>query len=372
MRLQHVDIARGLCILLVALGHNMIVVPPDSAFNHMLGTIRMPLLFLIAGTFFNPAQPLSQLARQKADALIKPFLVMALLHAPFRMLIWQVPPLDYGLGVLSGSGNYLPWLYALWFLPHLWLVFVLAWLMHHGAARLGLKLAEQVMLLATLLMAGFVLLPTFWMKEVQFAGLHLTLKGLPFSADLLPISTFFFMVGMMVRKPFLAMSFRLPALLLALGVFGWTQLLYQPEVSMFERRYSHLFACTAAALAGITVMLELSIALVKLPRIGRPLAHCGINSLFILIFHSPIQSATRGLLDSWWGRGSMLSASLAYIACILSSLILARLIRQHTALRILFLPLHKTRPAPLPTIRAWEALDTLPDEADTVPVARRA
>ena len=72
------------------------------------------------------------------------------------------------------------------------------------------------------------------------------------------------------------------------------------------------------------------------------------------------------------GRNVEFDPTLAYIASILSSLILARLIRQHTALRLLFLPLHKTRPAPLPTLRAWEPQDTLADEADTVPVARRA
>lgn len=346
MRLQHVDMARGICILLVALGHNVVLMPHDAAFNHWLGTFRMPLLFLIAGTFFQPHMPLGQLARVKADALLKPFVIMALLHAPLRIALWHVPPIEFGMGVLSASGNYLPWLYALWFLPHLWLVFLLAWLLHHGQQRLKLETPERLMVTATLLAIGFVILPWFWMKPVEVLGQHFMLKGLPFSADLLPISTSFFLLGYMVRKTFHQMRFRWTTMVLALAVFAWTHALYRPEVGLFDRQYSHLFACTAAALSGIAVMLELAAWLTRFQAASSFISYCGINSLFILMFHSPIQSTVMSVLDRGMGPGSALAAWLAYVICIASSLMLARLIRRHWWLGILFLPVRSVhRPA---------------------------
>lgn len=374
MRLQHVDMARGICILLVALGHNQVLMPHDAAFNHWLGTFRMPLLFLIAGTFFQPQVPLGQLVRLKADALLKPFLVMALLHAPLRIAFWHVPPLEFGLGVLSGSGNYLPWLYALWFLPHLWLVFLLAWLLHHGQQGLKLEVPERLMVTASLLAIGFVILPWFWMKPLDPFGLNFTLLGLPFSADVLPISTAFFLLGYMVRRAFHQMRFRWATLVLALAVFSWTQALYHPEVGLFDRRYSHLFACTVAALSGTAVVLELAAWLTRFETPARFIAHCGVNSLFILMFHSPIQSTMMSLLDRSMGAGSLLAASVAYAICIASSLMLAKLIRRHWWLGLLFLPTSAVQVQREAARRQPEPDDLLGHEPDVLhaTVARRA
>jgi len=343
MRLLHVDIARGLCILLVALGHNPTLSPDGSHFNQILGTFRMPLMFFIAGTFFVSQTPFRALLTQKADALLKPFLVMALLQAPFRLAFWDADPLTYSLGVLSGSGNYLPWLYALWFLPHLWLLFLFSW----GIARLSrhwdLKTPEMLMLMGTLLMLGVQTLPVFWLRPVEVNGLHVVLKGLPFSADLLPISSFFFLLGMLVKRSFHEMQFRWPALLLSIAILSWTIVLYLPRVSLFERGYTHLFAGTVAALAGSAIVIELAAALVKVPRLAKWLAYCGTNSLFILMFHSPIQNSIIKLLDKGRGYDSMLSATIAYAACIAASLAAAHVSRKHLWLGVLFLPLKQLR-----------------------------
>src|SRR5690606_13504775 len=202
MRLLHIDVARGLCILLVALGHNTTLSPEGSAFNHILGLFRMPMMFFIAGTFFVSRVPFGELAWHKADALIKPFMVMALIQAPLRIAFWDVDPVTYGLGALSASGSYLIWLCPLWFLPHLWLVFLFAWGVIRLSERLSLKTPEMIMLMGTLLMLGVQILPLFWQVPVQVMGQTFTLQGLPFSADLLPISSFFFLIGVLARRSF--------------------------------------------------------------------------------------------------------------------------------------------------------------------------
>jgi fucose 4-O-acetylase-like acetyltransferase len=381
MRLAHVDIARGLCILLVAVGHNPTLSPDGSLFTQILGTFRMPLMFFIAGTFFSSQTPLRELALQKADALLKPFIVMAALQAPFRFAFWHADPLHYLLGVLSGSGNHLPWLYALWFLPHLWLLFLFSWCIARLSRHWGLKTPEMLMLMGTLLMLGVQWLPVFWLLPIDIMGASVTLQGLPFAADLLPISSFFFLLGMLTRKSFHAVHFRWPALLLSGSVLAWTTALYEPHVSLFDRGYSHIFASTASALAGSAVIIQLAAALSRVPRLSTWLAYCGVNSLFILMFHSPIQNGVRRFLNMSWGQNNLLSGLMAYGTCIVGSLILAHMIRRRAWLSMLFLPMKQVRqshPArhPRPSFTASRQTsahaDTIDLDIEASPIARRA
>ena len=383
MRLAHVDIARGLCILLVVVGHNPTLSPEGSLFNQILGTFRMPLLFFVAGTFFRSDTPLRELALTKADALLKPFVVMALLQAPFRFALWDADPVSYALSVLAGSGNYAPWFYALWFLPHLWLLFLFSWCIARVSRRFQLKVPELVMLMGTLLMLGVQMLPVFWQLPVEVMGMAFLVKGLPFSADLLPISCFFFLLGMLTRNAFHRLQFRWPALLLSATVLAWTMLLYQPQVSLYDRSYSHIFASTAAALAGCTIVIEVSAAIVRLPRLSAWLAYCGFNSLFILLFHSPLQSAARRVLEESWGENSLPAGVGAYVSSIAASLMLAHVIRQRPWLGVLFLPLKQVRKtaddarygrtAAAPAVMASAAAGDPGDlDSESPPIARRA
>ncbi len=368
-RLQHVDVARGICILLVALGHNTVLVLPESAFGQVLATFRMPLLFFIAGTLFKPGQSLPELAWHKADALIKPFLVMALLHAPLRIAFWHADPLAYGLGVLSGSGNYLPWLYALWFLPHLWLLFVAAWALLRVFDHFSLAPAARLATITGLLMLSNVLMSMFWMKPLPFGGDTWLMKGLPFSADILPVSGFFFMLGHVLRQHTLRLEFRWGTVMLSVAIMCCVMLNSRPVVSLLDRHYADLFACTVAALSGIAFVLYLSKLLTQFHAPARILAFCGANSLFILIFHSPIQNNVLTQLLKLWPNQSLWTGVVAWLICIGSSLVLARMIRQHHWLRMLFLPIRKGAPRLQPTRPATASVVTLPIDVQDTPTS---
>ncbi|MEK8087875.1 acyltransferase family protein [Aquabacterium sp. A3] len=344
MRLAHIDVARGLCILLVVVGHNQTLTAPDSLVNTLLAAFRMPLLFFIAGTFFKPDAPLPALALEKAHALLKPFLVMALLHAPFRILWWNADPGEYALGILSGSGSYLPWIYALWFLPHLWLVFIAAWGIDKLFQRHRLKQAEKLLVLGALLMGGSLMLPVFWMRPIQILDMPLMLKGLPLSADLLPISLFYFFAGHLFRDLFHRAAWRWPTLALAGVVFAGIFALYNPRTGLFSRLYTDLLACTATAFAGIVLITQLSCLLSTWRPARLYLARCGVDSLFILLFHSPIQSMTQKILIwSGWPASAM-SGWAAFCVSVMASLALARAIRRTHLLAWVFLPPRQIKP----------------------------
>lgn len=344
MRLAHIDVTRGLCILLVVVGHNQALTAPDSLGNALLAAFRMPLLFFIAGTFFRPETPLAALAREKAHALVKPFVVMALLHAPFRIMWWGADPAEYALGILSGSGSYLPWIYALWFLPHLWLVFMAAWGIDKVFKHNHLKNAEKLLVLGALLMGGTLLLPVFWMRPIQILETPMMLKGLPLSADLLPISLFYFFVGHLFKELFHRAAFRWQTTTLALVAFAGIFALYNPRTGLFSRLYTDLLACTATAFAGIVLLTQLASLLSTWETARRYLARCGIDSLFILLFHSPIQSMAIKILHLAGWPLSSVTGWVGFAISVLCSLALARVIRSTPALGWLFLPPHQIKP----------------------------
>lgn len=200
------------------------------------------------------------------------------------------------------------------------------------------------MCLASMLMVRYVTLPVFWMSSFEVFGRRITLKGMPFSADLLPISTFFFVLGHLLKAHVRQQQFRWPALLMAGFVMVWLQWLYHPTVGLFGREYSHLFASTAVALTGITAMLELSLALCAFPRLATALSHCGTNSLLILLFHSPLQSLALRALAQVEGLPEAGVAAAGLLVSVLGSFSIAAFIRRHSLLSACLLP-RKTRRA---------------------------
>lgn len=344
MRLRHIDIARGLCIILVAWGHNGVLAPPDSAFNEALRLFRMPLLFFIAGTFFQPHQSLGRLALNKADALLKPFLVIAALQAPLRIGFFEANPIDYLVGTLSGSGNYLPWLFALWFLPHLWAVFVFSQFLLTLTQLQRRHWTVQCALLAAMMALGWWALPSFWQKPVSVFGLPFQLQGLPLSLDLLPISGTFFLIGFLIQSQVKAMRFQPGGLILATAAFAAAISLGNPAVILLGRIYQDPLWATVGALSGIAMALYLASGLATHERIARRLAHCGRESLFILIFHSPIQSLSMKVWSHLTGQPPSWPVGLAaFVTCIAGSLLAARTIRRHLWLSMGFLPLSSLR-----------------------------
>ena len=371
MRLAHIDVARGLCILFVVLGHNPALTHPDSLSNACLAVFRMPLLFFIAGTFFRANIPFGTLMRDKAHALIKPFLVMAVLHAPFRLLWWDADPTGYLLGTLSGSGTYLPWVYTLWFLPHLWLVFASGWLLERGFTKHGFHSVERVLLLLMLLMLGVWLLPVFWMRPIQMLDSIWLVKGLPLSADILPISLFYFSMGHHFRALFQRAQYRWQAAALSLMVFVGLIAVYSPRTGLFSRVYTDVLGCTTAALAGIVLITQISCALSRWPALRSPLAHCGVNSLFLLLFHSPVQSVTLKTLAALGWPHSTPAGWVAFAVSVLVSLALARLIRRSAWLGWCFLPPNQVQRRSSPLASDGVPTAPMPLE-DVAPVARSA
>lgn len=359
MRIQSVDIARGLCIILVVWGHNAQFT--DTVINHALWTIRMPMMFFVAGSFIKYQQPFRQLVWEKADALLKPFVVMALLQAPARMFIGETDPASLAIGIMAGGGYYLPWVYYLWYLPHLWLVFMGGHILLH-AGRFGKwPPVLKILSIALALCVGI------WTSNL--------FPGAPYKLGGLTKNLAFFMLGFLCRSTWTSNPTSWPLSAVALSTLLASQYLLQSgavDVSSAE----YVIAFMLSALAGITLLTTLAKRLARMPLASTALSRCGRESLFILLFHWPLQNLGRHAWP-WVLPDNMpwLTAFLSWVGSICLSLVLARVMRSYYWTAVLWLPVQSARkmrgirlPAPIPrtTTPAQREVQVV-DFADTLP-----
>ena len=72
-RIDFIDLAKGLCILLVVYFHAAAFVSVSSGMDAMLGSFRMPLYFFLSGLFFKPYEGFRGFLIRKTNKLLIPF-----------------------------------------------------------------------------------------------------------------------------------------------------------------------------------------------------------------------------------------------------------------------------------------------------------
>lgn len=344
MRAHHLDVARALCIALVVFGHSPLAEHYDDV-NQALSSFRMPMFFMIAGAFFRPAPSAWPTARAKGEALLKPYLTVALLYAPFQILLKQADDAShFALGALSINGPDMPgWLGPMWFLG-------LLWALHTGGiwfVRLTrfnqINRPGQMAWLLALLIAGYSTLELFWMRPISVGEQTWMLHGLPLSLDVWPLAAAFFFTGHMLQSDIRQWRTPFSVTLSATLVFLITTWLYAPSVGLLGRHYADLVSTTVAALSGSLALIGWAHLASASRLVQQGLAPLGRLSLYVLLFHAPIVSLTSQTLRAWWPDAPQATAWLSWIVTLLITAGIGQVIQHVWALRALFEPMHKVR-----------------------------
>lgn len=265
-RLDWVDNARGLTILLVVLGHSPLW--PEA--NHFLQPIRMPFFFFLSGLFFSDKYLFGPMLQMKSRKILLPYLIFALISfmiwlavRPFSQMAGDVSPTELVIGTLYGvnEGSGLAHNSALWFLPCLFLVHV----MLYGLSRI--KGALQWLMLAVLvaLGGGAVLLEErlLWSFDSALAVVLFAFIGYRFSSYLKRAKPL----------PFL--------LLLASGAIAFWVTSINSSVNVGMAQYGNYGLFLLTGLTSSFFMME---AIKRIPRIPI-LVLIGQNSLYIFGLH---------------------------------------------------------------------------------------
>jgi polysaccharide biosynthesis protein PslL len=338
-----VDVGKGLGILLVVFGHNAWVADHLLWLDEVISTFRLPLFFFLAGVTFPAARSIGETAWRRADALLKPFAAVVLVYALTHATRADVTLESTLLALIYATGFTVVWV-PMWFLPHLWLVSVAAAAYLHGLAPRLTTAWARAGVLAAMALAGAWVIHLFHNPVDDTACMHHTrfsadlfACGLPFSADVLLLSGFFFLAGQHLKRQVLALKPHPLWIALAAAIFVALWFGFHQTINLNFRSYGHALIVPLQALAGIYLALTLCHALDRWQTVKRALSYVGRGSLFILVFHSPLQAKALAWMARWPGPGA-LSMLLSFAAAVGLSLLLWEGVRRQRVLSWLLLP----------------------------------
>jgi len=294
-RIAYLDVAKGIGILLVILGHNYVKASVPGM-EQFIFSFHMPFFFLLSGMLFKPDYPLLVLFKRRFGTLIRPYLVTIFLlySVYFFYTDTRLMTLLRRVGrSFYASGNYIEWA-QLWFLPHLFLLNMFAgvlFLLFYGRIK---WLWLRLVFLAGMLWAGIAFLPIFYMKEATIGGKVILLDGLPASMDLLLITATFFLVGYEMKRFIPERLFTSYwTLVVAGGLLITLNILFPYRVDFFFRTYDSYLVNTLEALSGIIFTLALSSRIARRQNwLFKTLKYFGQITIILLIFHQPAQTIT--------------------------------------------------------------------------------
>lgn len=261
-RLQHIDIAKGIGIVLVVWGHSLI------EFGHyLIYMFHMPLFFYLSGIFHKSA-PLDSFAKKRVKSLLLPLLIFMLVLSPLLLFSEQralsiTPP--HFCGIFG----------PLWFLVALFAVSILyhALLRFKPYYRLFLCVAISYVLgyLPSLLgLANYVYGFSVFSALVFYAIGNMT--GDRYSAD--------------GGRRKMSVIFLLSAIGIVVMYLVSYKLLHFKTMDMFDNVLMPNFAMfVGSALIGIAMIVSFSILISGDNSISRLVAFIGECSIYIFAFH---------------------------------------------------------------------------------------
>jgi fucose 4-O-acetylase-like acetyltransferase len=346
-RLAMIDIAKGLGILLIVLGHNRVFADNQVGYADLLRSFRLPFFFFVSGVTFSIAnRSLRQLALLRADAWLKPFAMAVLISGALKMLVGKATIESVLLGLTFGAGFTLIWT-AIWFLPHLWLLYLSAAALLTYGKRLVDTWPKRVVFLLALSTIGYYFIDSFntvredpscrLKTHFDWSVLHC---GLPFSADLLPLTMCFFLLGHFLSERVKVLRVEYVWAIVCAGVLLSLHLSFGYRIDLNMRRYDSLVISTTQALCGIYVMLCLCMLLTRMPSATRLISYLGKGSLFILLFHMPIQYRITDTLILKMGPAWLVGA-IGFVIAIVLPLLFWELCKRSQVLALLFLPVNR-------------------------------
>jgi polysaccharide biosynthesis protein PslL len=295
-RIEYIDIARGIGILLVVMGHNDFAAVSPFMYK-VIYSFHMPLFFFLSGYFFNATIGFWGFFKKRFHTIMKPYFFTIFLIYFFSISFGKVgfqTAITRIIKSMYGTGHYLDWV-QLWFLPHLFVVSLYAFVFYRVMANINSRLVRWLLLLLTLVLAS-LLLKTFYPFQLSALGKDYELFGLPYSLDLVLLSGFFFIFGSESRHITSESLFsNVFFLIVTAASMIALNLLFPQRIDFNTRVYDSFVINTVEAITGILFVFALSKQIERwLPWLASFFKYCGKISLILLLFHVPIQD--------FWGQ----------------------------------------------------------------------
>jgi fucose 4-O-acetylase-like acetyltransferase len=327
-----IDVARGLAILLVVLGHNRAISLWSPHFVQAIFLFHVPLFFLLSGYVFR---------RERFDVVLAKLMRRLLLPCfAAALLVGIAKVVERGdsfeqtmLGIGWATGQTLPWSH-LWFLPTLFLSLIVVQLAGYLFEERPLAWAGG----AAVATALAVVMPQSGASVSHFEFTYPV--GLPWGIDLLALCTLFVMLGQLMRySPELWQAACKPAIGAVAAVL-FLMCATIAEVDLNLRMFAPFIPALLAACTGCVLTLQLAAWLSRFNVPTRAFAFVGRHTLPIFLLHVSIQKALLQLNSGSQliaDQNLLMGAATAAVAVLVSVLVERWLLVRVGVLRYVFL-----------------------------------
>lgn len=266
MHYEHIDVLKGIGIILVVLGHLI----GGFGFD-MIFLFHMPLFFFISGFLFKK-QPLKKYLSKKTIALIVPYFTFLTILYPCYYHLEESDNILKYFGKAFIGGNFLnKGLIAFWFITCLFLT-----------QQLFNLLATKIKSEKTI---GFIILICFLISYINSE--FYDSFWLPWNANVVFAAIPFFYFGYIAKND----KLKTPSYLLIISFITILALIYFiPNLSydMKSSNYGIPFISFFMSLVIIFFLMYVSKNLIKMTFVSKYLKYLGDRSLVIMFLHQPI------------------------------------------------------------------------------------
>ena len=334
-RVEHIDIAKGISITLVALFHSELSLLIPEIIDPM-ALFRMPLFFFLSGVFFSYSLDPKAFFLKKSEALLKPYfsILLALFLLSFLSgdgaLLYQLK------GIFYANGDTIRWT-PLWFLTHLFSLYIFTYFLFYFCKFDYLNYPIKLVLLFVFISVGSLFVDIFWYKSIRFLERSTEVPGLPFSLDIILISSTYFIVGYLLKEKLIAFSPNVVILMFSLVTFVCVSIFTDAYINLNKRIYDDPIFATVGAAAGIYFIIYISWFLSKVKWLGLFLLRLGDASLFILIFHNFIGSKVHSYFSNIEGN-LLVVAIFSFALSVIIPMIIKTVVIKSDILSLAFFP----------------------------------
>lgn len=282
-RVAWIDVARGIGILSVIVGHTVV---PASDIAFAIFTFHLPLFFVLSGYCSSFDAPFCSFVARKARSLLLPYVATLVIYYAYWALFYRGYSHDSNgflhiaqvclLGLLYGTGQTVaqaPWIQAVgpvWFLPALFSANVVA----YAVSRIAKPGFERLAVVAMCAVAGMCLGHVLYM---------------PWGLDVALVAQAFIFAGSALKAQ------RLSPLLLGLSLVAYLVSWQYHGLDLNDRYYSDLMISCVGAVGGSIVVIFFAQQLAKVAVPRAALEYIGRASIVILCFH--VFDVTHGHFD---------------------------------------------------------------------------
>ncbi len=340
-RVKHVDIAKGISIILVAMFHSGLKLFFPYVIYPM-GLFRMPLFFFLSGVFFSYTVSPKTFLTKKTEALLKPYFFVLFVVLILEFFLFEGKTLLQTKGILYGNGDTIKspkWL-QLWFLTHLFAVYCFNYILFRFTIFKDLAQNKKWLFLLFSLFLGASNIDIFWHKEITFFNETILLPGLPFSLDIILVTSAYFLAGHLLKKQVINFSPNTFYFILSIAVFLGLNFFSQTSTDLNARIYSSPLLGTIGAISGIYMILFISSIINRYKLLQKTFLAFGSASLYILLFHAWISGTIYQYAIKNISNNDMLLliSIVAFLLSISIPLVIKSIVLRNDFLSLFFLP----------------------------------